>query len=214
MFFNSLSTLISYLEINLLTVTCYSFKKKDFREFSSLARFFFLADTKILAQISFFFQILKYVNKVKMIVHSSRLLFKNQRVLQLGRRFSSHLKNKTVNHEQTQTTQQKLKPFESIQDKIKHVSTTALSRYNEVVGFKEIDQAYEKISSLQVKLLGFSQIFQIFMSIIFNCLFPRSLFMPHKMSEHCFSFKYQIFEVSLLTFRPKSMSIKEETSSI
>lgn len=86
-----------------------------------------------------------------MIISSLNLRINSQRTLYLARRFSNHLENKDVNANQELRSIQPLKPFENVQDKIKHATSTALSRYNEVVGFKEIDQAYDKISALQVK---------------------------------------------------------------
>lgn len=75
-----------------------------------------------------------------MFIHSSKLILRN-RLTQLSRRVSSLPENRIANEE--------IKPREPF---IKHTTTTVLTKYNEIVGFKEIDQAYEKISGLQVSL--------------------------------------------------------------
>lgn len=42
----------------------------------------------------------------------------------------------------------------NIQEKLINISNTAMSRYNELIGFTEIDQAYQKVTALQVKSCG------------------------------------------------------------
>ena len=83
----------------------------------------------------------------KMLIHSSKLL-KNQNTLHL-RRLLNHSESKVTNNRIKPT----LKTIEQVQEKFKHVTNAAITKCNEVIGFKEIDQAYDKISGLQVKFL-------------------------------------------------------------
>lgn len=39
----------------------------------------------------------------------------------------------------------------SFPSKIKNLSNSALAKYNEIIGFAEIDQAYVKVTALQVR---------------------------------------------------------------
>lgn len=40
---------------------------------------------------------------------------------------------------------------ESFPEKLRNMSNTAQKRYNEIIGFSEIDQAYVKVTELQVR---------------------------------------------------------------
>lgn len=84
------------------------------------------------------------------LIHSvmlRRFLIINQRIFHSSR-VTNQVDSKTVSHENK--TFDFIKREESIQDKLRNVSGTALSKYNEIVGFSEIEEAYQKVTALQV----------------------------------------------------------------
>lgn len=42
--------------------------------------------------------------------------------------------------------------YKDVKTKMKHTTNLAVLKYNEIIGFKDIDMAFEKISTLQVIL--------------------------------------------------------------
>jgi SpoU rRNA methylase family enzyme len=76
-----------------------------------------------------------------MLRHSTKFIISNQRLLHLSR---------ILNQVETKAVSEKSGKY-AIQEKIISVSNTALSRYNEIIGFTEIDLAYQKVTALQVK---------------------------------------------------------------
>lgn len=87
-----------------------------------------------------------------MLRYSSRTIANNQRLLHL-RRTLNQVETKAVSDEQEKLRHVKI--FR-VQDKIINASNVALARYNEIIGFTEIDQAYQKVTVLQVRSLKFS----------------------------------------------------------
>lgn len=82
-----------------------------------------------------------------MLRHSTKLLVSNQRSLHLSR-ILNQVEVKAVNDEKGKSVPVKQV---NIQEKIRNASNTALTRYNEIIGFSEIDAAYQKVTALQVK---------------------------------------------------------------
>lgn len=82
-----------------------------------------------------------------MLRHSTRLLIKNQRILHL-RTFSNQGESKAFSEDNKIAATKHV----NIQEKIVNLSNTALTRYNDIVGFTEIEQAYIKVTTLQVRI--------------------------------------------------------------
>lgn len=81
-----------------------------------------------------------------MLRHSTRLLTSHQRFLHLSR-ITNQVTTKAVSDEK----EKKISAAVSIQEKVMNASNVALSKYNEIVGFTEIEQAYQKVTDLQVR---------------------------------------------------------------
>lgn len=78
-----------------------------------------------------------------MLRHSTRFLTIKRQNMQFSRLFNQ-VEDKTVVH--------RIKSVHgTFPDKIKNLSNSALTRYNEIIGFAEIDQAYVKVTDLQVR---------------------------------------------------------------
>lgn len=58
-----------------------------------------------------------------------------------------------VKHESKPTNIKLAGMQENFQDRIRTASNTALTRYNEIIGYAEIEQAYQKVTALQVTKL-------------------------------------------------------------
>lgn len=75
--------------------------------------------------------------------HSTKFLTITRRKMHIGR-LLNQVEDKTV-------TAQTENLHGSFPSKIKNLSNSALARYNEIIGFAEIDQAYVKVTALQVR---------------------------------------------------------------
>lgn len=86
-----------------------------------------------------------------MLRHSTKMLI-GKKTLHISR-ISNQVKLKVDNiSDDVESKLEKVKTNDNIQSRVRHLSQTALSRYNEIVGFTEIDQAYAKVTVIQVSV--------------------------------------------------------------
>lgn len=86
-----------------------------------------------------------------MLRHSTKMLI-SQKTLHI-RRLSNQVKLKVDNiSDDVESKLEKVKINDNIQNRVRNLSKTAMSRYNEIVGFTEIDQAYAKVTVIQVSV--------------------------------------------------------------
>lgn len=85
-----------------------------------------------------------------MLRNSSRSFANGQRLLHFSRT-SNQADSKAVSDAQENLRIKILR----VPDKMIYASNLALARYNEIIGFAEIDQAYQKVTVLQVRSLMF-----------------------------------------------------------
>ena len=81
----------------------------------------------------------------KMLRHSTKFLVSHQRLLHLSRTLNQ------IDIKAVSDDKEKLVPARNFQEKVMNASNAALTRYNEIVGFTEIEEAYQKVTGLQVK---------------------------------------------------------------
>lgn len=96
-----------------------------------------------------------------MLRHSTKILMRNQNLLNI-KKMSSEVKS-SLKDLQTKPME-KFHTNDNMQDKVRLLSYTAISKYNEVIGFAEIDQAYNKVTVLQVRVqsLDFGEFYHFF----------------------------------------------------
>lgn len=80
-----------------------------------------------------------------MLSTSTRLIHCNNRIFRVAVRLN-HLDTKTVSKINSD-----LVIRNDLKEKLMKVSNTALTRYNEIIGFDEIDKEYKRITELQVR---------------------------------------------------------------
>jgi hypothetical protein len=80
-----------------------------------------------------------------MLSNSTRFIHVNNRILRAAVRLN-HL-----NHNTDRSVKSELMLKNDLREKLMKVSNTALTRYNEIIGFDEIDKEYRRITDLQVK---------------------------------------------------------------
>lgn len=81
-----------------------------------------------------------------MLRHPTAIILRHSRLTHI-KQLSSQAETKTIVEE----TKSVIKASQDrLQDRIMLLSNSALSRYNEIIGFSEIDKEYKKVTELQV----------------------------------------------------------------
>lgn len=83
---------------------------------------------------------------------STRLVQINNRNLRVAARFNHFDNNNDSN------VKRELAIRNDLKEKLMKVSNSALTRYNEIIGFDEIDREYRRITELQVGNISYSTI--------------------------------------------------------
>lgn len=86
-----------------------------------------------------------------MLRHSISFLTSSRKVSLIIRRVSNQAKSSVVNHEPREKIKTNDTEKDTIRNRAKLSYNSVLTRYNEIVGFTEIDEAYNKVTVLQVR---------------------------------------------------------------
>lgn len=80
-----------------------------------------------------------------MLRHSLRLVIRNQKSVHV-RTLSNYVDNKNVKLEA-----EAKKSHEIIKERVANLSSSAYAKYSEIIGWNEIEEAYRKVTALQVR---------------------------------------------------------------